>query len=320
MKLSTLFQHSRPRFWHYLYGPMMIWWAYYFSSNSDVFTQTWWSMWFLIFAFIFFFLSFVVYFTFPANLFVYWVNDFADYDTDKFNTKKQWYEKVLQTRKSFLFIVFAVQIGYWLLMALLYFFVFLLSAKISHFTEILSYLSDFSLIFLRIFVLVLLPFLLLSWLYSFEPIRFKKRIFLDGISNVLYIITPTILIWLMQWYTSFQDISPLFWMWFAAAWLWCIAMHCFSAIPDIASDAKAGLKTTAIFLWKQWSLLYCIALYALAWILAAQVIGPVWYILWLIYCIMVFLWFYYDLFKIYKRFPYINFFIGWFLCFRIYFM
>ncbi len=319
MKLSTLFQHSRPRFWHYLYGPMMVWWAYYFSSNSDLFTQPW-SRWFLAYAAIFFFLAFALYFTFPANLFVYGVNDFADYDTDKFNSKKQWYEKVLQPRKSFLLTVFAVQIGYRLVVALLYFFWFLLYAKIWNFTEMLNYLSGFGLMFLKYIVFVLLPFLLLSRLYSANPIRFKKRIFLDGISNVLYIITPAILIWLMQGYTSLQDITPVFWMWFGAAWLWCIAMHCFSAIPDIASDAKAGLKTTAIFLGKKWSLLYCIALYALAWILAAQVIGPVWYLLWAIYCVMVFLWFHYDLFKIYKRFPYVNFLIGWFLCFWVYFM
>jgi 4-hydroxybenzoate polyprenyltransferase len=43
----------------------------------------------LAYAAIFFFLAFALYFTFPANLFVYGVNDFADYDTDKFNSKKQ---------------------------------------------------------------------------------------------------------------------------------------------------------------------------------------------------------------------------------------
>lgn len=316
MKLSLLWKHSRPRFWHYLYGPMIVWWAYYFKLNlSDI----WYNglVWYTV---IFFFVVFMLYFTFPANLFVYWVNDYADGDTDKFNQKKQWYEGILKKEKAFLLNVFLIQIAYWLIVALVYFMGFILYQKIFSFSDLVQYFSDFWYVFFRSIFLVVLPFILLSWLYSMEPVRFKKRIFIDGLSNVLYIITPTLLIWLMQWYSSFWDISSTFWMWFGAAWLWCIAMHCFSAIPDIDADKKAWLNTTAIFLWKKNALVYCLLLYLVSWILAAQVIWIYWYIFWLVYFVMVLLSFTYDIFKIYKIFPYINFVIWFCLSLIIYFI
>lgn len=316
MKLSVLWKHSRPRFWHYLYGPMLIWWAYYFKVNMpDI-----WYSWFVFYAAIFFFVAFMLYFTFPANLFVYWVNDYADWDTDKFNDKKQWYEGILKKEKNFLLNVFLIQVFYWLIIAVLYFIGFTLYQNTFNFDIIIGHLYDFGNIFIRSVLLVLLPFGILSWLYSAEPIRFKKRIFIDGISNVLYIITPTILIWIMQWYNSFGDITTNFWMWFGASWLWCIAMHCFSAIPDIEADKKAWLHTTAIFLWKQWALIYCAILYLLAGIMSYYVIGILWVILWLIYFVVVILGFKYDIFRIYKRFPYVNFVIWWLLCFAVYFI
>jgi 4-hydroxybenzoate polyprenyltransferase len=316
MKLSVLWKHSRPRFWHYLYGPMLVWWAYYFKVNiPDI-----WYDWFVFYAAVFFFIAFILYFTFPANLFVYWINDYADWDTDKFNDKKQGYEGILKKEKNFLLNVFLIQIFYRFILAVLYFIWFIIYQNIFGFDSIIQYLYDFWNIFIRSVLLVVLPFGILSWFYSVEPIRFKKRIFIDGISNVLYIITPTILIGLMQWYSSFGDITPAFWMWFGAAWFWCIAMHCFSAIPDIDADKKAWLNTTAIFLWKKWSLIYCAILYLLAGIMSYFVIGILWIVLWLIYFVVVMLGFEYDIFTIYKRFPYVNFVIWWLLCFAVYFI
>ncbi len=274
----------------------------------------------MFYAAVLFFVAFALYFTFPANLFVYWINDYADWDTDKFNDKKQWYEGILKKEKNFLLNVFLIQIFYRVLVALVYFIGFILYQDISSFDALIQDIYDFWNIFIRSVLLVLLPFGILSWLYSAEPIRFKKRIFIDGISNVLYIITPTILIWLMQWYSSFGDITPAFWMWFGAAWLWCIAMHCFSAIPDIQADKQAWLKTTAIYLWKNKALWYCIWLYAVSWILASQVIGFWWLVFALVYCGMVLSAFKYDIFKIYKMFPYLNFVIWFSLCLIIYFM
>jgi 4-hydroxybenzoate polyprenyltransferase len=46
------------------------------------------------------FLARLVYFTLPANLLIYGVNDIADYDTDKNNPKKQSYESLLTPDKQ----------------------------------------------------------------------------------------------------------------------------------------------------------------------------------------------------------------------------
>jgi len=302
MKLSLFFDHSRPRFWHYLYGPIIVLWAYILSLYSNWYFDNWFgSQWFIFW--IVLFVSFLLYFTFPGNFFVYGVNDYADTDTDKFNQKKQWYEKKLINKKNILKSIFTVQIVYWIA-------VFIILALISFLYKNFDYYKSVLYILIALF-----PFLILSWWYSIEPIRFKKRVFVDGVSNILYIISPSILIFILDWWFSTN-----FLFWFLAWWFWVIAMHCFSAIPDIDSDKQAWLKTTAIFLGKKNSLLYCILLYAVSWILASQVIGLWWSLFGLIYCIMVLSAFEYNIFKIYKIFPYINFVIWFVLCLVIYFM
>jgi lycopene elongase/hydratase (dihydrobisanhydrobacterioruberin-forming) len=44
-----------------------------------------------------------------------------------------------------------------------------------------------------------------------------------------------------------------------------MAMHAYSAIPDIQPDTEAGLTTTAVYLGKQGTLIYC----GLLWVAAA---------------------------------------------------
>jgi 4-hydroxybenzoate polyprenyltransferase len=46
------------------------------------------------------FLLRLLYFTIPANLLIYGINDIADYDTDKKNPKKQAYESLLTPDKQ----------------------------------------------------------------------------------------------------------------------------------------------------------------------------------------------------------------------------
>lgn len=305
MKIANLWGHSRFRFWHYLYGPILVVCAYIVKLYSQWYFSDAWVFWFVIC------ISFFLYFTFPGNVFVYGVNDFGDGDTDKFNEKKQWYEKTLSNKKNFLKNIFGVQILYRAAINIFRILAFFVYNNFSSGADI-----EFGYYFFNLISLIaLLPFLILSRFYSIEPVRFKKRLFWDGISNVLYIITPSVLILMLIGWLSIN-----FLFWFLAAWLRCIAMHCFSAIPDIEADAKAWLKTTAIFLGKKKSLLYCIVLYALAWILASQVIGAFGSLFGLIYVAMVALWFKYDIFKVYKYFPYINFIIWFFLCLVIYFM
>ena len=103
---------------------------------------------------------------------------------------------------------------------------------------------------------------------------------------------------------------------FFAALLRCMAMHCYSAIPDIEPDRKAWLTTTAVYLGKQNSLIYCAVLYALSAFLSFPTLWWFSIVGWIIYIsVMILSMVKKDLFALYKLFPYINLII-WFLLFR----
>lgn len=316
MDFSLLLKHSRPRFWHYLAGPMLVLGAYYL--HIWVSSETW-----IVYVVLLFFT------TFFGNLFVYGVNDYYDGDTDKFNIKKQWYEEKLSLKSWMLSYIFKIHILFFLLVFISTYFIF--RGRFFETNSITQYILEttgflfhsWSILrsYILLMILCLWLFYLFSRIYSAPPIRAKGRPFWDGFTNVLYIIIPfcSYTALLSQQYGSVFAIEYFPIIPFIAARLRCIAMHCFSAIPDIEADTKAGVITTAVYLWKQKSLLYCIMLYAIAGMLASEVIGILWSLFGLLYCGMVMLWFRYDIFRIYKRFPYINFFVGMLLCFYVYF-
>jgi 4-hydroxybenzoate polyprenyltransferase len=69
--------------------------------------------------------------------------------------------------------------------------------------------------------------------YSATPIRAKARPFWDSAFNVLYVF-PVLIGWgLSDTHASFP------WLLFVAGTCWCMAMHAFSAVPDIEADQKA---------------------------------------------------------------------------------
>jgi 4-hydroxybenzoate polyprenyltransferase len=92
----------------------------------------------------------------------------------------------------------------------------------------------------RTYVLVAV-FLGLSYQYSAPPLRFKTRPFLDSVSNGLYIIP-----FLATYSYAAGGLPPLTVV--AGGWFWAMAMHTFSAIPDIEPDREAGIQTTATYL------------------------------------------------------------------------
>ena len=70
-----------------------------------------------------------------------------------------------------------------------------------------------------------------SLIYSLPPIRAKAVPFFDGITNILYVLPG-----IMAYLVLHSDLSrPLV----IAAWAWVMAMHAYSAIPDIEADTKA---------------------------------------------------------------------------------
>lgn len=170
------------------------------------------------------------YFLIPANIFLYGINDFFDEDTDQFNFKKRSKEySLLKNEKLWLKWILSICFGISLIVA---------------FSQ-------------RLFIaIVILFFVFLSWAYSSPPLRFKARPVLDSASNVLYVLPGLV------GYLQFHEMSNIF-IPIILGFCWTVAMHLFSAIPDIDPDKKAGIKTTAVLLGIRKSLILCIILWGL---------------------------------------------------------
>lgn len=329
MTLSTLLRISRPRFRHYVLGPMLV----LFASNGFLTTiqqsfVRWGTDW------IFYLLVLCIilwYFTLPANLWIYGWNDIADGDTDKFNSKKWSYEAKIEDsvvmKRKLEWRIWVWNIGYIIIGTSLISFLMMISDCFPLWPN--GYMCNglFSLQWLyALFLICLLSigrvliilsiFLITSYLYSCRPLRAKAKPFIDGIMNVLYIATPFTSIILIS-IRGNQSMSPVFITYnFFAALFRCMAMHCYSAIPDIDPDRKAWLTTTAVYLGKQNALIYCGLLYFLSAILSLptlwwfSIIGGIVYI-----SMMIISYTRKDVFALYKLFPYINLII-WFSLFR----
>jgi 4-hydroxybenzoate polyprenyltransferase len=106
----------------------------------------------------------------------------------------------------------------------------------------------------------LVGFLVLGAAYSAPPIRLKTRPLLDSVSNGLYVLPGAAA------YVTLAGTQPPV-LAILGGWLWTMAMHTFSAIPDIEPDRRAGIQTTATVLGHRHALGYC----SLVWALSAGV-------------------------------------------------
>lgn len=182
------------------------------------------------------------YFLIPANIFLYGINDMYDIETDIINPKKQLQEShiaLADNKKS-------------------------LQSLISLIATVATLPLFF--IFGPIEKMFLLVFLLLAYFYSAPPLRFKAKPFLDSFSNVLYVIPAFI---------GYYQITNRFPPWWAlmAAFSWAIAMHLFSAVPDIHYDRTAGISTTATYLGRYQSLMVTMVLWSITAIIATAYSG-----------------------------------------------
>jgi 4-hydroxybenzoate polyprenyltransferase len=100
-------------------------------------------------------------------------------------------------------------------------------------------------------------FLVLGVAYSAPPIRLKTRPPLDSFSNGLYVLPGAAA------YAAVAGRHPPL-LAVAGGWLWTMAMHTFSAIPDIEPDRRAGIETTATKLGERRTYTYCAACWGLA--------------------------------------------------------
>ncbi|WP_248896206.1 prenyltransferase [Haloplanus halobius] len=103
----------------------------------------------------------------------------------------------------------------------------------------------------------LLGFLALGVAYSAPPLRLKTRPPLDSLSNGLYILPG------VAAYVTVAGAQPPV-LAVGGGWVWSMAMHTFSAIPDIDPDRAAGIETTATRLGERRAYAYCAGCWALA--------------------------------------------------------
>lgn len=213
--MTTLFalaySVSRPRFWIYTGGTYVLGYALGMASWTAFFLPA--------------YTLYLLYFFFPANIFIYGVNDRWDRETDRLNQKKGEKEH------------------------------YLVAAECHDLRTVLLLVAGFSLLLLVSQTpeekLVFLLFLFLSYFYSAPPLRFKEVPFLDFSSNMLYIM-PGIFGYLL----ASGTFPPALLV--AAGFMHIAAMHLFSAVPDIECDRAAGITTTAVFLGEQGSLVLCL--------------------------------------------------------------
>ncbi|WP_267640482.1 prenyltransferase [Haloarchaeobius amylolyticus] len=211
-----LLRLSRPRFWFYLAGPVVVGVAYAAGSSAELFAPV--------------AVALFLYFTFPANVFLYGVNDVFDRDVDEYNPKKE--GKEVRYRDSPTVNVLILASGVVGLP-----FVFVLSQEAG---------------------IAMAAYYVLAVQYSAPPFRFKTKPLFDSLSNGLYVLPGVV-----AYAALAGEFPPLLAV--AGGWLWTMGMHTFSAIPDIEPDREAGIRTTATFLGEARTYLYC----GLTWLAAA---------------------------------------------------
>lgn len=213
--LDLAYRVSRFMFWFYLTGPFTVGCIYGASRYLDLLNIR--------------FFVYLFYFLFPANVFLYGVNDYWDMETDLLNPKKD--EKEHRVRLD----------------------------ERKRLARILQTVTLFSLLLVPFMQgmgerVIFIVFLFLSHQYSAKPLRFKERPILDSASNMLYILPG---VFAYYWVTGSLPPSIII----LAGLLHTYAMHLFSAIPDIEYDEETGITTTAVLLGRKASLILCL----LAW-------------------------------------------------------
>lgn len=254
---------SRPRFWFYVLGPYVVGLVAGATSINDLLHPV--------------YLLLGIYFTLPANLLIYGVNDIFDYETDRLNEKKDDYEtRVEPDSRRRLWTAIAV-------LNLPFALVFFLSNTAA--------------------IAAAAGFLFFSIFYSAPPIRAKTKPFLDSAFNILYA---------MPGFLSYSLLSGDFPPGgvVAAAWCWTAAMHAYSAIPDIEADKQAGFSTVATLCGTNGTIALCLILYAASAILSAPFLGLASLTLGSAYVLLMLASFLSArngrLFNLYKAFPLIN--------------
>ena len=236
--LGYLLTLSRPRFWLYLAGPVLVGVAYGASAVSELFAPP--------------AVALFAYFLLPANVYLYGVNDVFDADIDAENPKKTG-EQAREARFRGGGTVAAV-VAVCGLAGLALAGAFAAGALALNPNPPASATVGAA--------AWVVAFLALGYAYSAPPFRLKTIPPLDSVSNGLYVLPGAAA------YVAVAGHQPPL-LAVVGGWLWAMAMHTFSAIPDIEPDRRAGIRTTATVLGERRTLAYCGAV----WLVAAGAFG-----------------------------------------------
>ena len=269
--LYRLLNISRPRFWLYILGSFLIGIGAYTSLSNAVILNmdiVWW----------------MIYFTFPANLFVYGINDLADNDTDQFNKKKGTYEEKLSPsdRKILIASILLTNIP----ILFLYFKLNILAQS------------------------ALIIFFVFNIFYSLPPIRLKARPFIDSLSNGIICAAIGLFGYAILGGESISIPGLL------AGGIWSMIMHAYSAIPDIKADIQAGVSTIATTLKEKGTLWFCTFFYFVIIGIFLYMQLYVYILLVIPYLILMYMSFKkikmgQNMFSVYKIFPFITYGVGY---------
>lgn len=214
LSLKQLILISRPRFWMYVLGTFLVG----MIAAGNPFNYNFFIVLKLV--------LFSIFFSFPANLFIYGVNDIYDYQTDILNDKKINYESFLSPEyHRFLWKVIGI-----MLLPLLGLFFFINTHTI----------------------IALIIFLFTGFFYSAGPIRAKSKPFLDILFSSTIYVTPAIIGYFLT------DNTQVSWLAVISGIIWACAMQTYSAVPDIEADSKAGIQTLATYLGAKKALYFCL--------------------------------------------------------------
>ncbi len=223
------------------------------------------------------------YFLLPANILIYGINDIYDYETDKLNPKKNAYEELLtpaEHKTIWKSIIFTTT-------------PFVL---VSLFIPSSAFWAFCFFIFFATF-------------YSAKPIRAKTKPFFDSFFSAGHYIATGVFGYYLNGGTTFPYIGVI------AGMLWAIAMHAYSAVPDITADSQAGMQTIATKFGGLKTLVLCALFYVAASVLAYSILGIIALFCGLVYLALMIISIKKrnspdELFRIYTFFPYINMTIG----------
>lgn len=234
MNIKEVLRISRPRFWLYEAATFGLVGTVGALQGISFFSD--WRYW-----------VFALYFLIPANILIYGINDIFDYETDKLNPKKgdNAYEALVPPDRQ-------KALWTWILLTNIPFLFF-----VPHTLPL---------------ILSFIAFVFFASFYSAEPIRAKSKPIIDSLFSAGHYVATGVFGYYLAGLSAQAGGVDFPLIGIIAGMSWAVAMHAYSAVPDIKADFGAGLKTIAIMIGAKRTIYLCWLLYILAAYLVRDII------------------------------------------------